>query len=112
MKIVEIKRDGGHEMLVIPVEGIELKLCSYGRKEKLYDFMYKMKTILDCHFEFKFNSMHLDIVLACKLPSDYLLAVFVIRKVAGNVEQSTFIADQVFTEKDEQSDSCQETMFT
>ena len=42
--------------------------------------MYDLKGRLDCSFEFKFNSEKMHIVMACVLPSEYILTLFVIQR--------------------------------
>ena len=61
----------------IATKEIDMKVGLH--KTSLFDYMYDLKSMLNCKFEFAFNSKKLEVVIAFFLPSGYLLSLVVIQ---------------------------------
>ena len=50
-----------------------------GIKLSLFDYLYDLKSLLNCRFEFKFNSKKLETVIAIISPSGFIFALVLIQ---------------------------------
>ena len=74
----------------------DLKLKVSNKDLELFDLMHEFKIKLNCTYEFKFNSERMEIVMACILPSGYILTIYLIARSSLTEEDAPYTVHQVF----------------